>query len=1164
MLASLLAAGQIMTAAFPAHAETRGDGAFLNSITDRYVTPHLDWGKPLAGGPIKALFIVPRKGAREVVEIGERLEIERQSVVAFDSTTLALNNVYESLIKGTSVNEKADELAQKLDEKYDVIVLANVDFNALSKQSQYDILEKVAGGTGLLLAYPRAFSNPKVLSAPTEDWKQISAMTDISALPGGAANLSAEKLVKTYRFGQGRIAALNYAATSASVGGGLGLTAYGEYAPVGWKARYENNMVLVARALQFAAGRDLTPTIQPQLPGDVAAGRGFVLPMEAQAVQNGIVHWRVRDEWDVVQASGSAQLQNGKIAAAQIPALAAGTHFLDVRLEQNRKIVAIGVFDFEVASPLGKLEISTDKESYERGANVAVKARFDKPLPADVEVVARLEDLPARNVWQRSLKTIPAGTQNISFDFPAVELPTIAGAIVLEIRRDGKTLLKSERIAFFPRREREIFPTLLWDIVPPYLTEMYAGTLLGQMNDPAGLTHPDGKGEVARLTALNNQRLAPYMTRIGLSADEKGQTKSDHWLGMTKAEIDAATGGDGSFYNPAVRAFWKQNIERRIVGVPRVGPMIYTLGDENHFSYDAGYSPSDNIEWPKFLRGRYGDIAKLNREWNADYADFEAVPHFSPKEMRDKGMFQAWYEQRRFMEKQYSDVHHFLARTIKDIDPHAIVGAEGSVPGELEQTISDLDFWGPYSDAVGDELLRSIGADKLRMLWWGYGPAPVANGPYALWRPLVQGAVNGSAWYNSGIESMGLLSVDLSFADYFEKLRPALAQLDNGQAQTLVETPLKKDGIVILWSHASYSASFMDDRFFKPLDSTTAFQSFCYRNGLNFDLVTSKMAENGALDQYKVLCLFGATALSEKEVAAIEAFAARGGIVIADINPGILSEYLRPLDKSRLADFFGAPKLDGKVALQAKPLDVAAHVRGQQVSLSANKVFQSPQAPVFSSRAVGKGEAILLNFNLGSAYNTADNKDDFNRFVLDLLKTGNVQPEIKVSGLAREQLIVRVRQNADAQIISFLADKDDIGKTCALQLPRAGWIYDGTQGLLGHSATLPVTLDLPFKVFAVFDKKQSAPPLKLNRTRVSSGETIMLETAPLSPDGVYRVDIFAPDGEIVKHRTKVFTPKKLGEANEIRFAFSDARGNYRVVLTDARTGLQSVREVELR
>ena len=86
-----------------------------------------------------------------------------------------------------------------------------------------------------------------------------------------------------------------------------------------------------------------------------------------------------------------------------------------------------------------------------------------------------------------------------------------------------------------------------------------------------------------------------------------------------------------------------------------------------------------------------------------------------------------WYDetaeetgfQRQFMEKAYSDLHHFLADEIRKVHPGAKVGAEGSRPAEMEQTIDTLEFWGPYSRLVEDEVLRCLGRDKFRTLWWG-------------------------------------------------------------------------------------------------------------------------------------------------------------------------------------------------------------------------------------------------------------------------------------------------------------------------------------------------------------------------------------------------------------------------------------------------------------
>jgi hypothetical protein len=700
--------------------------------------------------------------------------------------------------------------------------------------------------------------------------------------------------------------------------------------------------------------------------------------------------------------------------------------------------------------------------------------------------------------------------------------------------------------------------------VPSYLTPIYARQLIDNLYDPAGLAHPDG-GDVSRRMALMNQQFVPYVARIGLSAGAQGQTLNNHWLSMTTEEIQQATNGDGSIYNPAVRDFWKKNIERRLQNVPEVGPMVYSLGDENNFSYDAGYSPADLVEYKKFLRQRYGNIKKLNQEWGTHFADFDAVPDFSPKQLRDGQLFPAWYDHRCFVEKEYADVHHFLAQIIKQIDPHAQVGAEGSVPGNLEETLHGLDFWGPYSDAVGDELLRSIGGGRLRTLWWGYGEAQSGNDgfPYKLWRPLLEGVVNGSAFYNSAIESGGMLSVDLSYAKYFQKMLPQLDNLEKGQAQALIKTPLQNDGIAILWSHASYSASFMDDRFFKPTDSASALMDFCYRHGLNFDYVTSNMAENGALNRYKVLFLFGASALSAREQAAIKNFAARGGVVIADLNPGILNEYLRPLDKSTLADFFNAPRLNWRPNLELKPLHVKAEVRQKYFSLNAATAFQAPEAPVFTSHPAGKGLAILLNFNLETAQSSAASPQEFDRFLLNLLSLGNVKPAVTVSGISTDQLVVRVRKNAANQIIGVLADSQNVGKMMTLHLPRTGWIYEVNKGLLGHAAQLRTKMDVPFKVYSVFADKQSPPDLKLNKSRVSGGQVVKIDLAKLMPQGIYRIDVFAPNGKILSRRTHVFTTQNPGHAGAISFAFNDLQGRYKIQLTDVRTGLTTAREVEM-
>src|SRR5512143_3837965 len=47
-------------------------------VTEEYVSPHIPWAKPYAGGKVRALFIVPRYSVREIIELAERMDLDYQ------------------------------------------------------------------------------------------------------------------------------------------------------------------------------------------------------------------------------------------------------------------------------------------------------------------------------------------------------------------------------------------------------------------------------------------------------------------------------------------------------------------------------------------------------------------------------------------------------------------------------------------------------------------------------------------------------------------------------------------------------------------------------------------------------------------------------------------------------------------------------------------------------------------------------------------------------------------------------------------------------------------------------------------------------------------------------------------------------------------------------
>lgn len=1131
----------------------RYNGDYLHKVTTDFVTPHLDWGKPLAGGPIDALFITNRAwGAREVVELAQRLELKFDTLVGVDFSKLTADSAYESRVQGTSLYEKNREVDEKLERPYPVFVMANFTLSALEERAQYRILSQVAEGSGLVIAYPWNFPFQKLFAQPTEEWRGILSMVTPIALPEREAALPEGKLVKTYRFGKGRIVVLDYGVPQFN----FGLTPRQKYTLHGWKARYENAMALTARAVLWAAGRPIDPGWNVTLPeGGFSAGAASNVTLRGE----GDVRLRLRNEWNQVVWEKAAKAAGTE--SVPIPPLAAGKYFLDLRaMEVNGKAIRdFGVFTFNVASPVGGMKVASTKTSHEPGEPVAVTIRWEKPLVADAELKVTLDDLPDRRRWAAATQPVAKGSTETTITLPAPGVPTAAGLLLAELRQGDQPLVEAHEVVYFPRREKDLFPAILWGSVRPELPEMYALQLRNLYPNGIATSHSGKDGSGIRLAALFNQRFMPHDSIISIQGGEDGLTSTRVWLANAKKESEAAAAGDGSFYNPKVQAYAQNYVRNQLEGVPELGPAMYNLGDENNFSYEVGYTPSDEAAYRRLLQEWYGDIASLNTAWGTQYADFATVEHPRPSEMRKNQLYPHWYAHRRFMERQYADANHFMADQIRALDPHAVIGAEGSQPGDLELTVSKLDYWGPYTDAVNDELLRTVARDKIRTIWWGYGGEKLA---YPLWKPLLTGVANGHAWYSANIEAIsGFLAADLTMPEYYRTGRqPYITALNRGPAQLMTTTPLKKSPVAMLWSQASYSASFMNSRFFNPRDIGVPMTDYFYRKGIGFDWITTRMLENGVLGAYRVLILPGASALSEKETAAITAFTNAGGVVIADLNPGILNGSCRPLEASSVASLFGTPELKGKSDLVLKPLSIRTTVRGREISLEAAKVQQSPEIPLFNVHPVGKGLAILLNFNLSAAINTATTPVD--AFLAECLQLGGVEQEIRVEGIKDEQMILRVRQGHGFELVGMLAGYPYVGKKAQVHLPQKSWVYEVDRGLIGATSTVDVALDLPFRLYACFPEKQTPPVLELVQKEAAPGDKVELKAGVLAASALYRLEVTGPDGQPLPQHMTVFSGRK--PAAPLHFALNDAPGTYLVTLTDIRTGLNAETKLLLK
>jgi Beta-galactosidase len=1154
---SLTLASLFATCSFAKH-----DGDYLNKLTRNYKTKHLSWFEKPHGGAVKTLFIVSRKGGREVIEAAQRMSLDLNAVPLVNARKVAVENIYEGAIEGTGLHEKKMALVRAVDKKYDLIVIGNFNFDILPSEVQYKILKQVMSGTGLVIIYPFKSKFKKVFSKPIPRAAvQVLKGVPLKGLPETLHKIDDDVLLKTYSFGKGRIASIDYKDPHGAHYVGMTMTVKNLYSDR-WQAQYENNMLIPMRAMAWASRRFKAGLKSFDF---VANSTKFSFVGKTKGAKLNI---RVRNIFNDVVFSSTKDLKSGSISC-KLPVLPGGNYYVDFVVKLNNKDLVFGSKDIQIASSVGTIKVTSSKDSYPENTAFNAEMTLGKSLSQSGSVTIEVIDSPYGRIWFKKQVPLRAGTKKINFKVSNYALPTLAGYLRCTVNQKGTQVALGEKLLFFPKRKIETYMTLAWAGVPnAYLGRLYAGQIVDKLRWRAGLSHPNPGATNARAGAMLDTRFVPYMVRIGLK-NNKGKTEQYSWFFLpkdAKSDLEKIK-NDQSFNNPKIRKLWQRGIKHRMKNLTTYGPAIYTLGDENFFSYDSGFSPSDGPAFTDFIKKRYKNIADLNKEWGTKYKSFTQVKHLTPKTAKNKKMYAAWFDHRKFMEQQYADMHHFMAAEIKKYDPAAIVGAEGSVPGDLEKTISKLDFWGPYSSLVGDELLRSLAPEKIRMLWWGgYVGSHGGRGfyPMPLWKDLLSGNVNGNAWFSASVAgSESVIGSDMDFPGYVKKLMPYLDQLRDGLAQLLITTPLLDDRIAIFSSHASNSAKYLDERFVNPSDSAGEFIRFCYRNGLNFDFVTEQTITQGALKNKKILFLFGASALSLSECVAISNFAKNGGTVVADLNPGLLNDHLRILTKNPLQSLFGNIVLASTKRPELSAVKLDTKINNVPVRFSALKALSASGQKSMQIRKIGKGRAALFNFTLGAAASTASENTPFDAFIMSLLKTAGISQSVKVTGLSGANRVIRVRKTKEIEVVGILADKNDIGKEASLDFGRKVWIYEVSKGLLRQGNSCKIKFNIPMKVFCIFKTKQNIPQVTADKTNIVSGGKVKLDLSQVRKGAVLLLQIKSPDGKLLSLRRRVIINKGIADSL-VPFAYNDKHGTYSLILTDIATSMKKTIKLTLK
>ena len=843
-----------------------------------------------------------------------------------------------------------------------------------------------------------------------------------------------------------------------------------------------------------------------------------------------------------------------------LPELKHGLHYLELQLSSDDGAENWATVSFQVDGPDKITALTTEQEHYERGEIVQGAVRFAGATKSPAQLNVQLRDTNGR-VYNRISIPVPAGSNTSPFQIAADRPTTLASYVEADLVRDGKVVANADAVVFVPKRDPQEYLSVLWcDIVNGGIGQV----ALRHARDAGfnAVYHWAGQCGDFHNDAMADLMPVQYCTRITLRPDARGWPK-----GFV---------GDGRL-DPKFQEYLGR-LKTSVQASMPLGPPYYTLGDENHFQFGIGYSPFEMMAFRQFLERRYGTIERLNEEYTASYSNFEEVPRYRETVAIQEDVIPALVDHRLGTDDEWANYHRDMVNAIREVDPQARVGAEGSESGDMERMLKGVQLWGPYGD---DVQLRSLASKEHLASHWDAGPTEGLAGVEdctTLWSWLIGGFVNYHQYFCALHVDGGLFNVDYSYRPYFEKRLPELKQIFAGPAPLLRDAEVISDDVVAVhWSRESEHASFA----LKSLGTAQSSRSNLVKSlqwiNQDFRYITSNQIVDGGLEmpRAKILFLPASYALSQEAADQIVAFAQQGGTVVADFLPS-LNQFGRRLPTGRLDKLFGATCGGKSNPVAVEDLAVAATLDGHSLLLACPRTVAHADLTVTTAEVlepgyamplllvnqVGQGRAILLNFDLARCSNIQRSN-----FVAALLSLGAAKPNYRLTAPPKTQF--STLQRGDTTLLGVVLPEDAAGNN------RVAWndlshVYDVRAGqYLGETNEIVIDASQRVHLFAL----EKSPMMAVQIRKVGTsplGDTLKTnvtvrfrDPAQVSAERLVRIDVRDPQGHpVMPYRTFV----KLDETEgvfEVPFANNDLRGRWTLTATDVATGVSTETAVRL-
>ena len=833
---------------------------------------------------------------------------------------------------------------------------------------------------------------------------------------------------------------------------------------------------------------------------------------------------------------------------------AGGRHFADVILSAGGKKYDWGTATYQVSRPARVARVMLDADAVAAGGKLTGRARL-AGKPQGMTLVAELWDQSGRLLCRESIAV--GEREEVKFGLSCPEALTNIGWVKCRLL-EGNRLVDERRAEVAltaPRRKWEDY-----EVIVPWLHDgVWPWTdLIEQQYRQAGVTSTSIAGYNFSLTvSLETPGYGVYWYRRYPYLEQKAnyaKTKDTRYLARVPC-----------FHTDQFRRPVAAALRKRLPAVLKYSPLACYLADESSITcyedaFDLCWSKATLAEFRKWLEKHYQTLEALNAEWGTEYQSWEAVMPATWEQAQRRGNPAPWVDHRLFMNRAFADTLGYAVQVVKEIDPNALATISGTqLPGSHNgcnwwQVDQIIDYLQPYSGGGQDEMHASFNANLILTGFTGYTLSGIPL-EYEIWHRFFHGHRGASIFwgYTFVDPDLTMNAQGRSFVKTFGELRR------EGLCRTVTGLKREHDKIAIHFSMASGHVWWIQDGWlrYRELEYGTAsspnFARFVRSRvgwgqvmediGYQYRYLSYEQLEKGELTAggYRVLILPGSIALSDREVEQIRAFVKAGGLLVADVRPGVTDEHGKRRPQGALDDLFaGRGCGKGRAVCPNQWADRYPNVRldreGQ--GIRAMLLEELRRAKVVPHARVARKDG---------------------RHPIGVERVSWQGDGIEVLGLLKETRGA-FRESSDGTMDFVVREGMKEVDAVKIDLPKEGHWYDlRAHRYLGKVSEISTELrEADPKLYGILPYRVAGLSMSVKGGR-KPGAAVTYEakvdTGSAKPAGhVVKIEVFGPDGkERGAYSRNIGAPEGTG-VGEFRLALNDPKGQWRLVASDVFSG----------